>query len=94
MGLVVRKPVFGISDKARLKPACSARETSWKIEMLLVTSLDVILSNKRISKALIGLRGRAGWSAPLLYPNHRRPVFLRRGPNCMNPDQTALFGAV
>ena len=27
MGLDTRKPVFGVSDKARLKPACSATET-------------------------------------------------------------------
>ena len=28
MGLVARKPVFGVSYKARFKPACSATETS------------------------------------------------------------------
>ena len=28
LGLVARKPVFGVSVKARLKPACSATETS------------------------------------------------------------------
>ena len=28
MGLVATKPVFGVSDIARLKPACSATETS------------------------------------------------------------------
>ena len=28
MSLVTRKPVFGVSDKGRLKPACSATETS------------------------------------------------------------------
>ena len=28
MGLAARKPVFGVFDKARLKPACSATETS------------------------------------------------------------------
>ena len=27
-GLDATKPVFGVSDKARLKPACSATETS------------------------------------------------------------------
>ena len=26
-GLVVRKPVFGVSDPVRLKPTCSATET-------------------------------------------------------------------
>ena len=28
LGLDVSKPVFGVSDKARLKPACSATETT------------------------------------------------------------------
>ena len=35
----------------------------------------MILSNKQITKALI-----RGWSAPLLFANLRRQVFLRRGP--------------
>ena len=29
MGLELRKPVFMVSDKVRLKPACSATETRW-----------------------------------------------------------------
>ena len=37
--------------------------------MLLVASLDVILYNKRIRKALIRLDGCAGWSAPFLFAN-------------------------
>ena len=40
----------------------------------------MILSSKRITKSLIRLRGCAGWSAPLLFANLRRQVFLRRGP--------------
>ena len=35
----------------------------------------MILSNKRKAKALIRLRGCAGWSAPLLFTNHRIQVF-------------------
>ena len=38
MGLVATKPVFGVSDKAS--------ETSQKIEILLVASLDMILFDK------------------------------------------------
>ena len=34
----------------------------------------MILSSKQITKALISLRECAGWSAPLLFANHRRPV--------------------
>ena len=80
LGRDARKPVFGVAEKARLKPSCSSTETSWKIGISLVLSLDMILYNTRITKALIRLRGCAGWSAPLLFANHRRQVFSRRGP--------------
>ena len=41
----------------------------------------MVLCEKRITKALIRLRGCAGWSAPVLFANPRRQVFSRRGPN-------------
>ena len=81
MSLVARKPVFGVSDKARLKPVSSATETSWKNEISLVASLDIELHKTRITKVLIRLRGCAGWSAPVLFANPRRQVFSRQGPN-------------
>ena len=40
----------------------------------------MILFKKRITKAMIRLRGCAGWSAPVLFANPRRQVFSRRGP--------------
>ena len=40
----------------------------------------MILHGKRITKALISLRGCAGWSAPVLFANPRRQVFSRQGP--------------
>ena len=46
----------------------------------VVARLDMILSNKWITKALIRLHGCAGWSAPLLFANPRRQVFTGRGP--------------
>ena len=72
-----RKPVLGVSDKVRFKPACSATETSLKNESLLVASLDMVLYKTRITKALIRLRVYAGWSAPVLFANQ---VFSPRGP--------------
>ena len=69
MGRNATKPVFRVSDKARLKSISSATETSWTSEILLVASLDTTLSNKRITKALIRLRICAGWSAPLFFAN-------------------------
>ena len=78
------KPVFGVSDKVRFKPACSATEISYKIEISVVASLDMIHSKKQITKALISLCGCAGWSAPLLFANLRRQVISRCGPYNMN----------
>ena len=40
----------------------------------------MVLFKTRISKALIRLRGCAGWSAPVLFANPQRQVFSRRGP--------------
>ena len=40
-----------------------------KLKFLLAAYLDMVLFNKRITKALIRLRGCAGWSAPLLSAN-------------------------
>ena len=80
LGLGVKKPVFGISDKVRLKPVSSATQTSYEIEILPAASLDMILFNKGITKALIKLCKCAGWSAPLLFANPRRRVFSLRGP--------------
>ena len=64
MGLDAKKnPVFGVSDKAGFKPVYSPTETSSKIRISLVARIDMILSKKRIRKALIGLCGCAGWLA-------------------------------
>ena len=55
-----------VSEKWRFKPSCSGTEISYKIEISLVASLDMILFNQQITKMLISLRGCTGWSAPLL----------------------------
>ena len=46
-----------------------------------MASLDIILSKKRTTKALISLHGQAGWSTPLLFANPRRQVFSHGGPS-------------
>ena len=40
-----------------------------RLKFLLAAYLDMVLFNKQITKALIRLRGCAGWSAPLLFAN-------------------------
>ena len=78
------KYIFRVSDEVRFKPACSTTETSYKIEISLVASLDMTPSNKGITtkgitKALIRLGGCASWSVPLLFGNPRRQGFSCRG---------------
>ena len=70
----VRKSVFWVSDHVVPKPATET--TSYNCEILLIASFDMILSNKRITKALIRLRGSAGWSSPLLFANPEDRVSL------------------
>ena len=76
-GTTQEKTVIRVSHKMRLKPACSATESSQNIEFSLLANFDVILSNKGITKALSSLRACAGWSAPLLFTNPQRQVFSR-----------------
>ena len=80
MGLEATKPVFGIYNKASFNPVYSATETSKKIEISHEASFHIILSKKRITKAMVRLRRCAGWSALVLFANPRRQVFFSRGP--------------
>ena len=41
MSLVTRKPVLGVCDQVRLKPACSAIETSKRLEILHIETTDI-----------------------------------------------------
>ena len=53
MGWDVRKPCIGVLDIARIKPACSATETSSKIKISLVARLDMVLSKQQKTKVLM-----------------------------------------
>ena len=80
MGCVARKHVFEISEEVRFIPAYLATETELEVKIKLVPRLDIILSTKQITKALIRLRGCAGWSTPLLFTDPQRQVFWPRDP--------------
>ena len=67
MSPVTRKPVFGVCDQVRLKPACSATEASWSLEILAIASRGIILSRQPTTKVLIRLRQCSDWSALLLF---------------------------
>ena len=47
VSLVKRKPVFRISDRVRLKPACSADESIQGLEISAIASRGIILSRQR-----------------------------------------------
>ena len=65
----------GVSDQVRLKPACSATETSYNLEISAIESRDIIISKQWTTKALIRLRRCAGRSVPLLFAYDIRHVF-------------------
>ena len=60
MSHVTRKPVFGVCDQLRLKPACSADETSQGLAILAIASRGVLLSCQQTTMVLIRLHGCAG----------------------------------
>ena len=75
MSLVMRHVSSGVSNQVRLKLACSATKASMRLESLVTETRDITLSRQRTAKALIRLRGCAGWSAPLLSAYDIRHVF-------------------
>ena len=74
---------LGSSDEVRLKLACSATEASMRLEILVTETRDITLSRQRTIKALIRLRGWAGWAAPLLFAYDIRCLFSWPGSFCL-----------
>ena len=52
MGLDATNPVFGVSDKVRLKPVSSATKINYKNEASLVASLYMKLFKRRIKRCI------------------------------------------
>ena len=71
----------GVPTKRVSNQSPQLQKLARKNEILLVASLDMVLSKTQITKALIRLRGCAGWSVPVLFVNPRRQVFSHRGPS-------------
>ena len=71
-----------------LRPACTATEASWRLQISDIESRSIMLSRQRTAKVLIRLRGRAGagWSVPLLFAYGKKQVFSWCGSN--RPEQT------
>ena len=56
MSHVMRKTVYGGLQLGKLKPACSATETSNSLEMLDLESIGIMQSRQRTTKVLIRLQ--------------------------------------
>ena len=88
------KHVFGFPDKARLKTIPQLQRLAKKIENSLVAGLDMLLSNTRMTKALIRLRGCAGWSVPLLFTISTADRFSRVEASTCNKRYRIVFSAI
>ena len=44
LSLVVRKPVFGVSDQVPHKPGCTATEDGWRLEISDLDRREIVLS--------------------------------------------------
>ena len=44
MSLVVRKPVFGVSDQVPHKPVCTVTEDGYKLEISDLESREIVVS--------------------------------------------------
>ena len=79
---------FGVSDSEIQTSLLrlTDMETSWKIKISFEASSDMMLSNRRITKAQIGLRG----SVPMLFKS-RRQVFSHRDENMLTPFHGKFF---
>ena len=42
--LVLRKPVFGVSDQVPHKPGCTATEDGWRLEISYLRRREIVLS--------------------------------------------------
>ena len=69
----------GVSTKSVSNQSPQLKRLAWKLKFHL-QQVYIWHFPKRKKKALIRLRGCAGWSAPVLFTNPRRQGFSRRGP--------------
>ena len=79
MSLVVRKPVFGVSDQVRHKPGCTATEDGYKLEISDLESRGIYLCSE--NKGADQLRGYREADLRLCFRICKNPDFSRRGSN-------------
>ena len=79
LSLVTRKPVFGVCDQVKHKPACAAAEASYSLE---ISDIETILSRQRTIKALIRFCTDAQADLRLCCLHMAKTCFLMRWLNC------------
>ena len=70
----------GVSTKSVSNQSPQLKRLAWKLKFHLQQVYIWYFPKSKKKKALIRLRGCAGWSAPVLFTNPRRQGFSRRGP--------------
>ena len=87
----------GVSTKSVSNQSPQLKRLAWKLKFHLQQVYIWYFPKSKKKKALIRLRGCAGWSAPLLFTNPPRQGFSRRGPyySCIydpcNSEWTASY---
>ena len=76
MSLVVRKPVFGVSDQVPHKPGCAFTEDDLR---LVISYLDGLYCPCSENKGADQLRGHCEADLRLCFQMCKNPVFSRRG---------------
>ena len=74
MSLVVRKPVFGVSDQVPHKPGCKATEDGYRHEIPCIGSRGIVLCSK--NKGANQLCGYHEADLCLCFRICKKPVFL------------------
>ena len=78
--LVVRKPVFGVSDQVRHKPVCTVTEDGQSIEISYLGSREIVLYIYVAKlKALISFAVTAKLISAFVFTLCKKPVFSQPG---------------
>ena len=77
MSLVVRKPVFGVSDQVPHKPGSTTTRDGQRLEISYLEKKGIVLCSE--NKGADQLRGYREADLRLCFRICKKPVFLRRG---------------
>ena len=80
----------GVCDQVRLKPACPATETSYSLEHLRITSIDIILSKRRTTKTQISLRSLICVAFVRIWRKADLLVLISKGNECVFIEKTCF----